>query len=241
MKLYRPALLLIFILLITGCGDRNIKKESAAVTPAVSVIAVYKNFEDMAGGGVKLIFRRLDNLEYIIFQTDTAGLAAAGYPLVLIQDGIITVNNDYLNLKFEIAYTGEAAGDPASASAVYRLYSIKRAPGDRFSAAKIENDVEADDFLLTLKEKIRQNDANGISLMISYPVTVVINKKRIKITSPERFVNNFSQIFNQKVTGAVLNQAPADVRASSKGLMIGNGVIWLNSINGKIAITAINN
>jgi hypothetical protein len=118
---------------------------------------------------------------------------------------------------------------------------ISQTQSDRFIEAGFKDDIEADGFILMLKEYVKKDSVEELSKLISYPLTAAFKKKKVKINSPEAFVKNYDIVFSKKIKNSIINQALADIKASSKGLRIGIGEVWLNRINDKILITSINN
>lgn len=242
----RAVIYIIAVLLVSCKSDTaKIKKpveRSGYIIQHTS--AVFKNAELIFEDEWKVVFRKLDDSQYIIFSNSVNELKLLSYSFIIPDDkGIYSVSPDYMNIRFEIDYIETAMPDPVTGEsiAINRMVNITRVPGERYSAAGISSDVEADEFIVRLKGFVRVDDAVSISGMISYPVTVFINKKKTRVTDAEMFVRYYGQIFNTKVINTLLAQSLGDVQADGKGLVIGKGEIRIALVNGAIMITEIIN
>lgn len=206
--------------------------------------AVFKNAELVFGDEWKVIFRKLDDYQYIVFSNSVDELNSFTYRfLTMNQDRSYRVNTDFMNIRFEIDYIETTVTDPATDEPVLinRIVNITRVPGGRYAAAGIESDVDADDFIMNLKEMARTGDAESISELIAYPVTVYINRKKTRVTNARMFIENYAEIFNPKVSEALNTQSLGSITADKKGIIIGKGELRIAFKNGQFVITEINN
>ncbi len=241
------AIVYIILLMFVSCKSDTAKIKQPVETSGYIIqhtSAVFKNAELIFGDEWKIVFRKLDDSQYIIFSNSVEELKLFSFNFINPDDsGTYRVSPDYMNIRFEIDYIETAMPDPVTGDsiAINRIVNITRVPGERYSAAGISSDVEADEFIVKLKALVRDNDAVALSGMISYPVTVFINKKKTQVTDAEMFVRFYGQIFNTKVTEALMMQSLGDVRADGKGLLIGKGEIRIALVDGAIMITEIMN
>ena len=244
MKIKLIYILIPFILLSSCITDKK-KEDVKNINPVITLqtIAAFKSAELIYGDEWKLIFRKFDDAQYILFYTDINKINSSKDRLIITSDNKLITNPEYVNLRFSINYDEETALDPVTGenAIVNRLITFERSPGDRFAAAGFDDDTKADDFILRLKENVKNDSVAEISEMISYPLNTVIKKKRVKIINAESFIKDYDIIFNSKVKKSILNQYAADVKAGPKGLSIGTGEVLINRVNGKIYITSINN
>jgi hypothetical protein len=205
---------------------------------------VFKNAELIFGDEWKIIFRKLDDSQYIVFSNSVDELKLFSFGFIYCtESSVCRVSPDYMNIRFEIDYIETSMPDPVTGEsiAINRIVDIKRIASERYAAAGISSDVEADEFIMRLKFLAREDDAASIAGVISYPVTVVINRKRTQVRDAEMFVKFYGQIFNTKVTDALLMQALGDIKADSKGLIIGSGKIRIAPVDGVLMVTEIIN
>lgn len=206
--------------------------------------AVFKNAELIFGDEWKIIFRKLDDSQYIVFSNSVDELKLFSFGFISCGESpVCRVSPDYMNIRFEIDYIETSMPDPVTGEsiAINRIVNITRISGERYAAAGISSDVEADEFIMRLKSLVRDDDATSVAGMIKYPVTVVINRKKTRVTDAAMFVKFYGQIFNTKVTDALLMQALGDIKADSKGLLIGSGEIRIAPVDGVLMVTEISN
>jgi hypothetical protein len=233
------------VLLLTSCSGSVKKEDLTDIKPEIilQTAAAFKSAEHIYGNDWKLIFRKIDDCQYIILHTDINTINSFRDKLILSDGNSAFTNHDFVNLRFNVNYIEESSSESAEneTGVINRLKSIERSSSDRFAAAGFEDDTVVEDFILNLKKYVKTDSTYEISNMISYPLNISNKKNRIKISNPESFIKDYNIIFNQKVKNSIINQPLADVIASSKGLIIGSGEIRINIVDSKIHITSINN
>ncbi len=232
-------------MLLFSCGSGTVKNSDTKSDYTVKqTSAVFKNAEIIFGDEWKIIFRKLDDYQYILFSNSVEELNSFRYRFIVTDENMkFTVSPDYMNVRFDIDYIETTVPDPLTGESVTinRIVNITRTPGDRYSAAGIASDVEADEFIMNLKSLLRNNSAGELAANISYPVTVYVNKKKTKITDQQTLVKYYGQVFNSKVSNALLSQSLGDIQADSRGLIIGRGELRIALVEGRLMITEINN
>ena len=90
-------------------------------------------------------------------------------------------------------------------------------------------------FFEKFREMVREDKKEEISKLIYYDLTKSIENE-------EYFLENYDQIFNERVKTAVMNQDVDQMFRKSSGVMVGRGEVWINLIEGKPGywIVAIN-
>ncbi len=237
--------ILIVIITALSCSGSNRKNQIDSMKPELTIqtAAAFKSAEHLYDNEWKLVFRKLDDSLYILFYADINKMKMYKDELVTSSENGYITNPDFINSRFYVNYTEEKITDPLTGENIIinRLKGIIRAKSDRYSGAGIDDDISADNFILDLKKYVKTGSSGEIAEMISYPVIAVINKRKQRISSPEMLIKEYDNIFNSKVKNSVINQSLADITASSKGLKIGTGEIWIKNVNGNILITSINN
>jgi len=101
---------------------------------------------------------------------------------------------------------------------------------------------QAMDFLQKLKKLIKDGEKHSIANLINYKHPFRTNKIKTPIKNQTEFLRNYSTIMTPDVRKAILQQDPYTLFANSKGIMIGNGDVWINhcSLKGKLCIISIN-
>ena len=234
------------LILSTACTTTKTYHESETVEQsAEATTAAFKNIKQIDNDNWLLVFRRIDNCRYILFPVDNLQLFSFPYDFILLQGDVPRTNIDYINLKFDISYIADkSTAEPENGedSETYaKLIKLERSETDRFKAAGFERDIDAENFIMLIKDMVRNDEKEYISGLINYPVTVTINNRKVRITGKNEFIKNYNHIFNNKVKNSLLQQPLADIQGNAKGIMIGNGELWINMVNSRILITAVNN
>lgn len=115
---------------------------------------------------------------------------------------------------------------------------------NRYSVAGISNPKQFETTFNTIKNLVAKNKKSEVANHVSYPITVKINGKKVKISNKSQFVKNYNKIITPKVKKAFLNQNIGNSFVNYQGVMVGNGEVWLNQCktqNGNYGILAINN
>ena len=238
-------LLYIFLslLIVSSCSSVS-KTSKNGGNPELThqTVAAFKSAEQINENQWQLIFRKLDDCEYILFHADLQKLESLKDKLIIPLDNTYAANPDFINMMFSINYKEDTSlVQVTGESAVVKiLKDIRRYPSDRFAAAGFTDDTAADDFILNLKKNVAGDSIDEISKMISFPLDAVIRKKKFKIKDPDAFAKDYNNIFSEKLKNVILSQPLADIQASPKGIIIGSGEILIRKIEDKIFITSIN-
>lgn len=131
----------------------------------------------------------------------------------------------------------------ASISAVDRDSSL----AEPFAVAGISY-AEAGDFLKRFQHAVKAHNVDAVAALTELPLTV--NGKAGPKDRSE-FARKFDTIYTAKVRAAVLTQQVQGLFASWRGLMIGQGEVWISALcdddsgsgckNRRIRIVSINN
>ena len=106
---------------------------------------------------------------------------------------------------------------------------------------------EARLFFDCLKIATKRDDRHALSRLIRYPLRVNTAKGANIIRTPAAFMKAYPMIFNPRVKAAIDAQRFEDVFVSYRGIMIGNGEVWISGISERgrskptIKIISINN
>ena len=113
-------------------------------------------------------------------------------------------------------------GTPAVAQTVEAVNSsIETVLGDH---AKYE---EAFD---TLQTAVAAHDADMVSDLVSYPITVAADGGALTLDGPEAFIAQYDAIMTDEITKVVLEQKYETLFVNAQGVMFGDGQVWLNGI-----------
>lgn len=101
--------------------------------------------------------------------------------------------------------------------------------------------ARAEQFLTTLQGALTNNDRAKIAGMVQYPLRV--NTKggvHRQIRNRQQFLAQFDQLFTPATRSVVRAQVPACMFARDQGVMIGDGQIWFQDVNGTFLIWSSN-
>ncbi|WP_458120937.1 hypothetical protein [Paenibacillus sp. Z6-24] len=96
-------------------------------------------------------------------------------------------------------------------------------------------------YFANLKRAVANGNRESVAKRISYPLVVnAANGTKRSILNQKQFLNEYTSIMTYNVRRALSNQNVNNVMVSSRGVMIGNGQIWIGAIDNKPGIYAIN-
>jgi hypothetical protein len=85
-------------------------------------------------------------------------------------------------------------------------------------------------FFHRVRDALAKNDRNKIAVMMDYPFLTWINHRKVQISTPARFLNHFSEIFDRGVRCEILGATDKDVWGNSDGFTVGGGAIWFDDL-----------
>lgn len=111
-----------------------------------------------------------------------------------------------------------------------------------YAVAGISNPAHVTQFIARLKQAVATDDRGTVAAMVDYPLRVNPSKgQTIYYRNAAAVRANYARIFTPEVKAAVAATKPDDnLLARDKGVMIGNGEIWMNEIRGSMKIITIN-
>lgn len=84
--------------------------------------------------------------------------------------------------------------------------------------------------IAALQESVEAHDADAVAELVSYPIDVAVDGKKMVIKSPKAFVTNYDAIMTPEIAEAVTDQDYGDLMVNSQGIMFGDGQVWINGI-----------
>lgn len=96
-------------------------------------------------------------------------------------------------------------------------------------------------YFANLKRAVANGNRDAVAKRVSYPLVVnAANGTKRSILNQKQFLNEYTSIMTSNVRRALSTQNVNQVMVSSRGVMIGNGQIWIGAIDNKPGIYAIN-
>lgn len=106
---------------------------------------------------------------------------------------------------------------------------------------------EVESFVFNVKTAILDGNKEWIANHISYPIHVVLKKRRTSINNKEELIKHFNEIFTLDFKNKIRHSYTTNLFEKTEGIMFSDGRIWItnteNSTENKYAYTiaAINN
>ena len=82
----------------------------------------------------------------------------------------------------------------------------------------------------TLQIAVAAHDADTVSDLVSYPITVTAGGEAKNLDGPEAFIAQYDAIMTDEITKVVLEQKYEALFVNAQGVMFGDGQVWLNGI-----------
>lgn len=106
---------------------------------------------------------------------------------------------------------------------------------------------EYHNFLDNLQTQLIGENKVEVAKLVSYPIEINIDGKKVKIKTPQQLIKLYGAIFTPALVKTVNTQQYKDLFINAQGVMIGNGQIWFSAVCGDnqckkstVLITAIN-
>lgn len=81
-----------------------------------------------------------------------------------------------------------------------------------------------------LQRAVAAKDAAAVASLVDYPLAATVDGKKTKIKDAPAFVAQYEKIVTPAIADAVVKQKYSDLFVNYKGVMIGDGQVWLNGI-----------
>jgi hypothetical protein len=112
----------------------------------------------------------------------------------------------------------------------------------------VDDKMDAFTFFQIIKTQFLAGDNQSIAEKVKYPIKISLNGHETAIKTAADFEKNFKNIFNDKVSKALLDADENSLLITANGVSIGKGEIWFNQFcfdtvcaKGEFLITQINN
>lgn len=108
------------------------------------------------------------------------------------------------------------------------------------------SDEMVSSFLAKLQSAASRDDREALAELIRFPVRTTLGGKKVYL-SRTLLLSHFSEVFNARVLAAISSAHFTSIRDYScvfwngQGMMLGDGEIWFDSVQGGIKIVTVNN
>jgi len=119
------------------------------------------------------------------------------------------------------------------------VYAINL-PDNPFAVAGIQDPAAFTSYFEKLQKNVAKNNKAAVADSITFPLRVNHNGKSVMIKSKKEFIKKYDNIMTAKVKKKLLAQKIDNLFVNWKGVMVGDGEVWLGQTKDKISIIAIN-
>ncbi|MFF2482320.1 hypothetical protein [Paenibacillus sp. NPDC058071] len=139
------------------------------------------------------------------------------------------------------AFSGQVMGNthsntlPTAAAAAAAAVS-----NNPYYVAGIDSSEEFTTYFSKLQQAVKDGDSKSVADLISYPLRVNKSGKSFMIHSKEQFVQKYNRIITTEVKEKLLAQKADNVFVNWKGIMVGDGELWIGKIDNKLGVIAVN-
>ncbi|RXZ77786.1 hypothetical protein EBB07_27310 [Paenibacillaceae bacterium] len=109
-----------------------------------------------------------------------------------------------------------------------------------YDNAGIDDPKEFTNFLDQLQKHVAKNNKAAVAELVSYPLRVNHDGKSLIIKTKKDFIARYNQIFTDEIKKKLLAQQADTVFVNWKGVMVGDGEIWIGQTGKQIAVIAVN-
>ena len=81
-----------------------------------------------------------------------------------------------------------------------------------------------------IHKAVTDDDKAGFAAWVSYPIALTAGGKELTIKDPAEFEKHYDAILTDEIKTAITEQKWSDLFVNYKGIMYGNGQVWLNGI-----------
>ncbi len=103
---------------------------------------------------------------------------------------------------------------------------------NRYEVAGIDDPQGFETAFRDLQALVAKDDRAAVAGYVSYPIQANIDGKRVKIASEADFLKNYDKIMTATVKAALLAQKVEETFVNYKGVMVGQGELWITMLSG---------
>ncbi len=138
---------------------------------------------------------------------------------------------------FAVAFValGLASCKPDQTATTSSTEQSQQSNDGKLEMAGVKSAAEMKEFLQKLQTSLAANDKAAVAAMLKYPFKIYKNgqeKKNYK--SEKEFLKDFDKYFTADVKKAVSDATYETLFINAKGIMIGNGEVWMSGWDEKL-------
>lgn len=109
-----------------------------------------------------------------------------------------------------------------------------------YEVAGIDNPIVFEHNFKLLQKYVKEGKKSEVANLMVYPLKVNNRGKTVEIKTKKDFIAKYDKILTAKVKKALLAQKVDKVVVNWKGVMIGNGELWIGQFGEQVGVFAIN-
>lgn len=180
-----------------------------------------------------------DNKTYVIYSKDELVKKYDRIFTSLVRDKLLAQKADKLFVNYQGVMVGDGElwiGERNNKLGVIAV-NITSNP---YEVAGISNPAVFEHNFSLLQKYVKEGKKSETANLMVYPLRVNAKGKFIEIKTKKDFIAKYDKILTAKVKKALLAQKLDKVFVNSKGVMIGNGDLWMGQFGEQVGVFAIN-
>lgn len=109
-----------------------------------------------------------------------------------------------------------------------------------YEVAGIKNPIVFEHNFSLLQKNVKEGKKTEAANLMVYPLKVNHNGKTMQIKTKKDFIAKYDKIITAKVKQALLAQKVDKVFVNWKGVMVGNGELWMGQVGEQVGVFVIN-
>ncbi|WP_379129734.1 hypothetical protein [Paenibacillus sp. sgz500958] len=180
-----------------------------------------------------------DNKTYVIYTKDEFIKKYDRIFTSLVRDKLLAQQVDKLFVNYQGVMVGDGEvwiGERNNKLGVIAVNIIN----NPYEVAGINNPIVFEHNFSLLQKYVKEGKKSEVANLMVYPLKVNNKGKTMEIKTKKDLITKYDQIMTAKVKKALLAQKVDKVVVSWKGVMIGNGALWMGQSGEQVGVFAIN-
>ncbi|ULO09598.1 hypothetical protein H1230_12975 [Paenibacillus sp. 19GGS1-52] len=180
-----------------------------------------------------------DNKTYVIYSKDEFIKKYDRIFTSLVRDNLLAQKVDKLFVNYQGIMVGN--GDLWMGQRNNKIGVIAvNIFNNPYEVAGIKNPIVFEHNFSLLQKYVIEAKKSGVANLMVYPLKVNTKGKTMEIKTQKEFIAKYDKIMTAKVKHALLAQKVDKVFVNWKGVMIGNGALWMGQFGEQVGVFAIN-
>ncbi|MHA6529310.1 hypothetical protein [Paenibacillus sp. BAC0078] len=180
-----------------------------------------------------------DNKKYVIYNKDEFIKKYDRIFTNLVREKLLAQKVDKLFVNYQGIMVGDGdlwIGERNNKLGVITVNVIN----NPYEVAGIKNPIVFEHNFSLLQKVVKEGKKSEVANLMVYPLKVNNKGKTIEIKTKKDFIAKYDKIMTAKIKKALLAQKVDKVFVNSKGVMIGNGELWIGQFGEQVGVFVIN-